>query len=209
MRLGKTENFINELEKAGPRCPDASEKLYERKSREGCIRRHNLRSYLDQMEALSPAILLLGEAPGYKGCRLTGVPFTSEKILRTHPFFLDGDYKFINPQDQLMSEQSATIIWNVLDLFNSKPLIWNIFPFHPYKRDNTKTNRTPDEAELNFGKQFLIKMLDIFPITKIAAVGRKAESKLIEMNLEHTYIRHPANGGKRKFVEGMKEILNE
>jgi len=27
--------------------------------------------------------------------------------------------------------------------------------------------------------------------------------------LDHAYVRHPANGGKQKFVEGMKEILSE
>ena len=48
---------------------------------ENSIRRRNLLLYLRQMELLNPRILLVGEAPGYQGCRLTGVPFTSEYIL--------------------------------------------------------------------------------------------------------------------------------
>ncbi len=207
--MDEIDNFINGLGNAGVHCPGNSEKLYDRKSGEGRIRRHNLGLYLNQMKNLNPEILILGEAPGYKGCRLTGVPFTSEKILRTHPFFLEGDYQFINPEDHLMSEQSATIIWNELNKVKIKPLIWNIFPFHPFKGSEVMTNRTPDEEELNFGKQVLLKLLNIFPVSKIAAIGRKAESKLRGMNLDHAYVRHPANGGKQKFVEGMKEILSE
>jgi len=207
--MEEIDDFVNELENAGATCPGTSEKLYERRSREGHIRRHNLRLYLEQMKALKPEILMLGEAPGYRGCRLTGVPFTSERILKTHPFFRTENYQFINPENYLMSEQSATIIWNELNNLKIKPLIWNIFPFHPFKGSEVMTNRTPDEEELNFGKQVLLKLLDIFPVSKIAAIGRNAESKLREMNFDHAYVRHPANGGKQKFVEGMKKILTE
>jgi len=33
------------------------------------------------MSKINPSILFLGEAPGYKSCRLTGVPFLSERVL--------------------------------------------------------------------------------------------------------------------------------
>src|SRR5437588_13067176 len=46
-----------------------------------CTRRGNLELYLREMSARGPGVMLVGEAPGYKGCRLTGVPFTSETIL--------------------------------------------------------------------------------------------------------------------------------
>ena len=45
------------------------------------MRRHNLSLYLRRMAERQPRLLLLGEAPGYRGCRVTGVPFTSESIL--------------------------------------------------------------------------------------------------------------------------------
>ena len=45
------------------------------------IRRSNLRLYLCAMAARRPQTLLLMEAPGYRGCRLTGVPVTSRKCL--------------------------------------------------------------------------------------------------------------------------------
>lgn len=43
--------------------------------------RRNLAAYLRVMQAQRPTVLLLGEAAGYRGCRLTGVPFTSEAVL--------------------------------------------------------------------------------------------------------------------------------
>ena len=48
---------------------------------ENLLKRKNLFLYLQQMAKLNPHVLLVGEAPGYRGCRLTGVPFTSEFIL--------------------------------------------------------------------------------------------------------------------------------
>ncbi|HEY9893691.1 MAG TPA: hypothetical protein V6D37_18225 [Candidatus Sericytochromatia bacterium] len=38
------------------------------------IRRDNLYLYFQQMVKRHPQILLVGEAAGYQGCRLTGVP---------------------------------------------------------------------------------------------------------------------------------------
>lgn len=40
-------------------------------------RRGNLADYLRLMARREPTLLLVGEAPGYRGCRLTGIPFTS------------------------------------------------------------------------------------------------------------------------------------
>ena len=44
----------------------------------------NLKYYLYNMSLLKPNILFVGEAPGYQGCALTGIPFTSEFIIKTH-----------------------------------------------------------------------------------------------------------------------------
>ena len=61
--------------------------LYYGDSRESNIRRENLRHYLSKMLKIKPTKLLLGEAPGYKGCGITGVPFSSERIFNENKFF--------------------------------------------------------------------------------------------------------------------------
>ncbi len=50
------------------------------------IRRKNLEGYLNKMAGLKPNVLLVGEAPGYRGCGRVGMPFSSEKIVLSHPF---------------------------------------------------------------------------------------------------------------------------
>ncbi len=205
--MSNIKSFITDLTNAKIDSLGFSENLYSGNSKESQIRKHNLELYLEQMKLSKSKLMLLGEAPGYKGCRLTGVPFTSENILANHSYFQDNDYKFIN--ENLEKEQSATIVWNVLQEFENKPLIWNIFPFHPYDGKNYNTNRTPNENELEFGKEYLLKLLEIFKIDTIAAVGRKPESKLKGINIKSQYVRHPANGGKSKFIEGINNIINQ
>jgi len=203
--MNQIEKFIEDLGNENNGKLGFSENLYFGDSRESLIRKHNLLTYFVHMKKLKPKILLLGEAPGYKGCRLTGVPFTSEKILSNHLFFKELNFQFIN--NNFESEQSATIVWNALNDFENKPLIWNIFPFHPYDGKDFSTNRTPNENELELGQKILMKLLEIFEIEIIVAVGRKSELKVKELNRTSTYVRHPANGGKNKFVAGINEIF--
>jgi uracil-DNA glycosylase len=161
------------------------------------------------MRILNPRFLILGEAPGYNGCRLTGIPFTSEMVLFENPFFKNEPIQFISEKGNLKREISATIMWSELSEYIEKPLIWNIFPFHPHSKENAKTNRTPTKTELTEGKSFLTELLEIFNIQKIIAIGRKPESQLTNIGIACTYIRHPANGGKHQFVKGLKfEITN-
>ena len=63
------------------------------------------------------------------------------------------------------------------------------------------------ETELELGKVYLNLLLKIFNIDNIIALGRKPESKLKGFGYHYGYIRHPANGGKNKFVNGLKEVL--
>ena len=181
--------------------------LYHGESRDSSIRKKNLKLYLEKMSIINPPILFLGEAPGYKGCRLTGIPFSSERVLGNNDFFKNQGFECINDIDSLEGEISATILWNELKNYPDKPLIWNIFPFHPHKLDDIKTNRTPTEEELVSGKEYLKQLLGMFDIKKIIALGRKPESQISDLNLNFAYVRHPANGGKSKFVDGLKKEM--
>ena len=203
--MNNIKKFIHDIAKTPIELIGNSENLYNPTPQYGKIRAHNLELYLNQMHELAPTLLLLGEAPGYKGCGLTGVPFSSEKIVKTNTFFTNQAYKLVDPS-KLESEQSATIVWNFLNTLKQPPLIWNIFPFHPYKGNNIKSNRTPNEMELEMGKKFVLKLLNIFNIKHIIAVGRKPEQMLKDLNISYEYVRHPANGGKNKFIEGINNV---
>src|SRR5689334_17971447 len=70
--------------------PEDAEFLYGPQE-DGQLRERNLRLYLDLMERIRPSILLLGEAPGYRGHAVTGIPFMSVRQLAARPGLITGN----------------------------------------------------------------------------------------------------------------------
>lgn len=178
---------------------------------ENSIRRNNLLIYLKQMYALKPKVILVGEAPGYRGCRLTGVPFTSEHLLMNNMnglelFGRNNGYRLAVEKEKVLKEATATIIWNTLIENNIMALAWNAFPFHPHKKDHGESNRTPLKKELLLGEKPLLQMIEMFGIEQVVAVGNKAEESLKGLGIHCSKVRHPAQGGKNDFVQGIKGI---
>jgi uracil-DNA glycosylase len=174
--------------------------------RGNAIRRRNLRRYLEEIEAIGSDTLLVGEAPSYRGGRLTGIPFVSERVM------LDGipgrGYRKATPGDTLSAEASATMVWATIREIDPLPMLWNAFPFHPFVRGNPRTNRMPDAAEIVIGQQFLRALIRMFAFSHVIAIGNHAEKSLARMNISHEKVRHPSQGGKRKFVAGMARLVS-
>lgn len=183
----------------------------------GDIRSNNLIIYLDLMHKLNPKIIIIGEAPGHKGCRNTGIPFTDEfhMINGSNVLHILGEkhgYKTTHSDATLEKESSASIVLGNVGTHLNQILMWNIFPFHPYK-GNKDTNRKPTVKESEAGIRYLDIILNEYKtINKIIAVGRVAEKTILNSskfkNYNTEYVRHPANGGQRKFVEGIRQIIN-
>lgn len=174
------------------------------------IRRHNLRLYWQQMSAVQPSVMLIGEAPSYRGGRLTGIPFTSEFILLRGTAGLLGQergYRKTAEFPQTWKEASATIVWPAITTYRPIPLLWNAFPFHPHRPDNPLSNRPPATAELRLGQPFLAELAAIFNIKHLIAVGNKAEAALRELGFPHHKIRHPSHGGKAAFVRQLDDSI--
>ena len=143
--------------------------------------RKNLKEYLEKHK--DAQILLVGEAPGYKGCARTGVPFTSDN-----------------------NEISAGVIQKAIRANNV--LMWNAFPFHPHKGSNKRSNRKPNAKELLQGEVFFTYFLQTFPEVKcFGAVGRVAEKALEKGGYRCLYIRHPAHGGKKECEKGVQKLF--
>ncbi len=178
---------------------------------ENAARRHNLRHYLHQMQQRQPTTLLVGEAPGYRGCRLTGVPFVSPDVLQVGTpcglFGVDNGWQAIDEWPKIQREASATIVWETLAEVRSYPLLWNAFPFHPHQPGRPQSNRTPKRSELAWGRPFLDQLLQIFSIQTIVAMGNKAEQALTGWGIDHSKVRHPSHGGKLAFKRGVWEII--
>ena len=179
------------------------------------IRRANLLLYLRTMAARGPTTLLVMEAPGYRGCRLTGVPVTSRKLLlegvpALNMFGAEAGYCDVTDAgfERVYGEQSATIVWATLAKLNALPFIWNTFPFHPHRAGQALSNRKPRKAETVLGAAILRCLLQMWRFERVIAVGNVAYETLNAEGFECVKVRHPAQGGKHDFVAGMTALFS-
>ena len=178
------------------------------------LRRGNLRQYLRTMAERMPDTLLLMEAPGYRGCRLTGVPVTSRKLIREglpelEMFGTDRGYCDVCEAgfERIYGEQTATIVWGALADLGQVPFIWNTYPFHPHKLNQPLTNRRPRAAEIQLGALFLRRVMRLWRFERVIAVGNVAHQSLSDARIPCQKVRHPAQGGKNAFVAGLNRLL--
>ncbi len=210
----RVEKFIVELAKE-PVDSLTTKNQYSFDDKNNEVRRQNLQRYLVDMRAFNPKVLLLSEAPGYKGARLTGVPFTGRRqilngVRRWLMFGEKKGYGTTKEWEDIKSEASATIVWNVLEDAKQLPLMWPSYPFHPHKKGADRSNRTPSEEEVAVGQKFLRELVDIFDIKEIVAVGRVAQRNLKSCGVEEcVLVRHPANGGAVEFRKGLLDVLKK
>ena len=158
-----------------------------------------------------PQFILCGEAPGYLGCRHSGIAFTSERLL------LHGKIPRISPMSHRLtiralpySEPSATIVWKALYNLGieRRTILWNALQMHPHIPGNYQSNRTPTSAEIEIGKPALQILLASFPSAKVVAVGKKAEGLLCSMGVvPAATVRHPAYGGATAFALGLELLV--
>jgi hypothetical protein len=201
------EDFVRKLSKT--KVAKDAKNPWDFSRRENIIRRKNLEGYFTAMEKLKPSILLVGEAPGYRGCGRVGMPFSSEKLILSHPFFADKNTFTIEHEDAPIAEASASIVWKTFDSLNFYPLMWATYPFHPHKFGDVLSNRAPRLDEILLGKEFLQDIIQIFKITQLIAVGRVAEKCLSDMGYKAYAVRHPSHGGATLFAEGLKKYVKD
>src|SRR6266545_5643593 len=136
------------------------------------LRRERLGEYLAR-RAEAP-LMLVGEAAGYRGARVSGLPFTSERQLTGS-----------GP-----AEATATIVHRVLAELGLEEhvLLWNVVPTHP---GTESSNRRPSRAEVELGLPFARRLARG---RRVVALGRLAEAAL-----EAPYVRHPSHGGAAAF----------
>lgn len=178
--------------------------------------RENLYNYLQRIRNNNSNVMLIGEAPGYHGCRLSGIAFTSEDKFTEDiiPGIMGKDLGYkIYSKGEPEREISASTVWPKLkDWYNahgSVPLLWNICPFHPHKEGDNESNRTPRKKEIERGIKYFLELVDIFEIQHIGCIGRKSYNTIGNMGLNTSlkYLRHPSCGGKREFEANITEYM--
>jgi hypothetical protein len=144
------------------------------------LRRERLRAYLESRAGAST--ILVGEAAGYRGARVSGIAFTSERQLTG-----DGP-----------TEASSTIVHRVLRELGVEDdvLLWNVVPTHP---GTPTSNRRPTRTEVDASRRFLVELARG---RRVVAVGR-----LASVVLDAPYVRHPSYGGAVAFAAGVRRML--
>lgn len=161
--------------------------------------------------ACTPEFIFIGEAPGYQGCRYSGIAFTSERLL------LEGAIPRIpsvtgrlSNRKLPFSEPSATIVWKTLYRLGiaERSILWNAVQLHPYTEDKPWSNRTPTQEEIALGIPAIHILKETFSNAKMVAVGKKSAGLLAGMGVEVTAtVRHPANGGATEFATGIAALI--
>lgn len=192
--------------------PDNAFNPWNASTEAGTTCRHNLSLYLNDLASRRTSILLLGEAPGYQGCRLTGIPFTSEHLLLAGVDELDilGEsrgYQRVPSELRISKEPSGTIVWSTLAANHFLPLLWPAYPFHPHKPGIDRSNRPPTRAEVELGRPIWQDLSRLMCITTFVAIGNVAHASLAVAGIDAPKIRHPSQGGKPQFVAGIGELV--
>lgn len=172
-------------------------------------RRQNLQKYLE--ERLTTAThLLVAEAPGFRGCKFSGIAMTCERQLGQRT---SCERRLPKPADRKMGmiEPTASIVAKLLVRLSIDPtriVLWNTFAWHPHRPANRLTNRTPTPIELQHGLPVLRAMIELFPKCELIAIGKTAQRTIEEsLNLAVPAVRHPANGGATLFANQMATLM--
>lgn len=189
------------------------------------IRRRQLFLYMKK-RLHRARLLLIAEACGYQGGHFSGIAMTSERMLlnehpRVNAQMILGEKgmrtsrrnsSLLKPvqREKGFNEPTDSIVWSgCLDagLSPDEFILWNIFPFHPYKKGNLLTNRTPSEKELTAGLSFTEKLLSLTGPLPLLAIGKKSEITLAQAGYTVFPLRHPANGGANEFRKGLQNFI--
>lgn len=158
-----------------------------------------------------PRFILVGEAPGYQGCRYSGIAFTSERLLMEGAIPRVKQPKFrLTTRNLPFSEPSATIVWGALKRLGieREVVMWNALQMHPHQPNDPWTNRTPTNDELKYGERSMRLLVEAYPNAQVVAIGKKSEQLLRDMGIEvAASVRHPANGGAKLFGDGLDALL--
>lgn len=170
------------------------------------VRRRNLRTYLSAIESLNTDTIWMGRDLGYRGGRRTGLALTDERNLPALAASYPGAAPSKATKGPVVAERTAAEIWAVLERLMRRPLLWNVFPFHPHEAEDPLSNRRFTRAELERVNELNRELASWLKIRRIICIGQDAASYAATFGVDVECVRHPSYGGVKDFRAGIGKI---
>jgi hypothetical protein len=171
------------------------------------IRRANLGHVLTAAAKSRVADLWIGLELGHNGGRRTGLAMTDDNHLEAHGRrFGVADRLRRATRAGPAKEMTATIVWEALSQIERPVFLWNVVPVHPHRPSEPLSNRRHTRRERETCFLHLETLIRLLRPQRLVTVGIDASSALTRYGYPHVAVRHPAFGGKREFLQQVKEI---
>jgi hypothetical protein len=171
------------------------------------IRQKNLMAYMEAMQGQVES-MWFGRDLGYLGGRRTGLALTDEGHLDklASKYSAEGIKKAT--RGPAVRERTATTTWSLIDLIESPPFLWNIFPFHPHAQGDAASNRCHTKNEYLVSIRITDALLSWGCPSRLIAIGNDAKNGLTRLKLECYQVRHPSYGGTSEFISKMSDLYS-
>ena len=169
-------------------------------------RRENLHKVIDASLETGVDSMWIARDLGYRGGRRTGLALTDEVHLMAHASMMGVEVLERSTGGPAVSERTAGVVWDMLAAVDRKVFLWNVFPLHPHDAGAPMSNRNHKRSERHATRFLLEWLIDALKPRQLVAIGRDAQSALVDLDFEAACVRHPSYGGQPEFIQGVSDL---
>ena len=171
------------------------------------IRARVLRRILSATTEVDIDAIWVGRDLGHRGGRRTGLALTDDVRFCAHTrrWGVETERPTRGP---MVSERTASVVWDMLGQIDEYVFLWNVFPLHPFPDGSIFRNRAHSAVERDVGMALLKMLVSLLRPRRIVAVGNDAALALRSLckTLDINHVRHPSCGGENLFREQVASL---